>query len=220
MTKSDEINQSPKPGPQNTLAKPVLKVWLDVVCPFCLLAKVPMLEAIEGLDVEVEYMPFELRPYPTPTLLPEDPYLPAIWGRSVYPLAERLDVPIKLPTISPQPYTRLAFEGFQFAKGYGKGTEYIDAVMAAFFQDDRDVGRVEVLEDIAGAIGLPQAAFRSAIENGIYADAHTAALEVAAMHRVRLVPSFAIADRRFDGTPSSGELRKAIEAAMDLLRPW
>lgn len=209
------MDQSPNSGPLKEPTRPVLRVWLDVVCPFCLLAKVPMMEAIEGLDVEVEYMPFELRPYPTPTLLPEDPYLPAIWARSVYPLADRLGVPIKLPTTSPQPYTRRAFEGFQFAKEYGKGLRYIDAVMAAFFQEDRDIGRLDVLDDVAAAIGIPSRAHRSAIGDGTYAGAHTAALEMAARHGVGVVPSFAVGDRRFDGTPSSGELRKAIEAAKD-----
>ncbi len=66
-------------------------------------------------------MPFELREYPTPTLRTEDEYLPRIWKRSVYPTAERLGVPIKLPSISPQPYSRLAFVGFQFAQELDSG---------------------------------------------------------------------------------------------------
>lgn len=212
MTKTTHTVSSAADRLQDASAKPVLRVWLDVVCPFCLLAKAPMMEAIKGLEIEVEYMPYELRPYPAPTLLPEDPYLPAIWRRAVYPLAERLGVPIKLPTISPQPYTRLAFEGYQFAKEQNKGTEYIDAVMAAFFKHDRDIGQIAVLEDIAAGVGLSAAAFRAALENGTYTDKHTSALEAAAKHEVRVVPSFAVGNRRFDGTPDWRELRAAIEA--------
>ncbi len=69
-----------------------------------------------------------------PTLAPEGQYLQTAWKRSVYPLAERLGVEIKLPTVSPQPYTNLAFQGLEFAKDRGKGDAFNDAVFRAFFQ--------------------------------------------------------------------------------------
>ena len=47
---------------------------------------------MRGQDVAVEWMPFELRPYPEPTLRPEGEYLRSAWERSVYPLAARLGV--------------------------------------------------------------------------------------------------------------------------------
>ena len=74
--------------------------------------------------MEVEWMPFELRPYPNETLRPEGDYLQRAWQQSVYPIARRLGVPIKLPEVSPQPHTNLAFEGYQFAKEHGKGNDY------------------------------------------------------------------------------------------------
>ena len=46
-------------------------VYSDYVCPYCFLAEFPLKEAVEGKDVTVEWMPFELRPEPTPTLTPE-----------------------------------------------------------------------------------------------------------------------------------------------------
>src|SRR5436190_12364789 len=90
-----------------------IKVYSDYVCPFCYLAEVPLREAIRGKDVEVEWMPFELRPEPQPTLRPEGDYLQRAWLQSVYPIARRMGVPIKLPALSPQPHTHLAFEGYQ-----------------------------------------------------------------------------------------------------------
>ena len=55
----------------------------------------------------------------------------------MYPAAKRLGRVIKLPTISPQPYTAKAFEGYHFAAEHEKGPEWIDAVFKAFFQQDR-----------------------------------------------------------------------------------
>ncbi len=143
-----------------------LQIFSDYVCPFCLLAKAP-LDAIlpEFPDLEIEWMPFELRPFPTPTLRPEDPYLPQIWAQSVYPMAARLGVEIKLPSISPQPYTHLAFEGFQHAKPFGKtvGNAYNERILRAFFVENRDIGDVEVLSELAQEVGAGEG-FREALE--------------------------------------------------------
>ncbi|HEV3255395.1 MAG TPA: hypothetical protein VG013_00815, partial [Gemmataceae bacterium] len=49
---------------------------------------------------------------PHPTLRPEGDYLQRAWQQSVYPLARQMGVPIKLPPVSPQPHTHLAFEGW------------------------------------------------------------------------------------------------------------
>ena len=69
-------------------------------------------------------MPFELRPYPNETLRPEGEYLQRAWTKSVYPIARQMGVAIKLPTVSPQPHSHLAFEGFQYANEHGRGNEY------------------------------------------------------------------------------------------------
>ncbi len=39
----------------------------------------------------MEWLPFELRPYPTPILRPEGAYLQRAWRQSVYPLARLQD---------------------------------------------------------------------------------------------------------------------------------
>ena len=90
-----------------------VQVFFDYVCPYCFLAEGPLNEALAELDgeVAVEWMPFELRHYPTPTLEPEGDYLQSGWRQSVYAITERMGVHIVLPRVSPQPYTRLAFEG-------------------------------------------------------------------------------------------------------------
>jgi predicted DsbA family dithiol-disulfide isomerase len=86
-----------------------------------MLAEKPLKEAIkDNKEVEVEWMPYELRPFPNETLKPEGNYLQNIWKKYVYPMAESMDIPIVLPNASPQPYTHLAFEGYQYAKEKGK----------------------------------------------------------------------------------------------------
>lgn len=188
-----------------------IQVWTDFVCPFCLLGESIIEKAIEGLNVEVEWMPFELRPYPTPTLKPEDEYLPRVWKASVYPMAERLGVPIQLPTVSPQPYTRKAFLGLQYAKQQGKGNEYTTAVMKAFFQQNLNIGEDQVLKNILANLGLNPAGLDEFVSSPQANAQHDADLQYAKQLGIQAVPSLAVGEQFFSGVPSVQALRDAIQ---------
>jgi predicted DsbA family dithiol-disulfide isomerase len=189
-----------------------IRVYSDYVCPFCFLAEFPLHEAIRGKDVEVTWMPFELRPYPTPTLRPEGSYLQSAWRDSVYPIAARMEVEIRLPTVSPQPYTRLAFEGLEFAKQHGRADGYNSAVMRAFFQQSLDIGNLQILADIAADIGLDPAEFREALETGKHSERHQELLRRAYQQAgVTGVPLFVIGNRTLAGLQSQQALAAAID---------
>lgn len=161
----------------------------------------------------VEWAPFELRPEPHPALRPEGDYLQRAWQQSVYPLARRMGVEIRLPPVSPQPHTHLAWEGFQFARGPGKGTAYNHGVLEAFFVHGEDIGRADVLARLAGEVGLDPAAFREALDRRRYRDAHRAALRRAADLGITGVPAFEIGGRLLVGVQSRDALEAAIAAA-------
>lgn len=190
----------------------VVKVWSDFVCPFCMIAEQPLRLAIAALDtpVRLEWKPFELRPAPTPALRPEDDYLQTIWAQAVYPLAARHGVTIRLPGISPQPHTALAWEGFQFADQQGRGGHYNDAVLAAFFQQDRDIGAVEVLADIAQGLGLDRKDFTEALHQRRFRESHQQALVQADVEGVTSVPTFHIGARRMPGVQTQERLLAAL----------
>ncbi len=167
---------------------------------------------MQGKDVHIEWMPFELRPAPTPTLKPEGEYLQTAWQRSVYPMAKQLGIEIKLPAVSPQPYTNLAFQGLEFAKEHGKGNEFNDAVFRAFFQQSRDIGNLDVLADIADEVGLNQEEFRHALEQGTYRDRVKKLLQ-AANERIGInaVPTIVIGQRWLQGLYPAEALRQVID---------
>ena len=188
-----------------------IKVYSDYVCPYCFLLEKPLSEAAEGKDVKIEWMPFELRPEPTDTLRPEDDYLQTTWKQSVYPLAEQLGVEIRLPDVSPQPYTHFAFEGFQYAKEQGKGNDYTDRLFRAFFQESLDIGDVDILTTLAGEIGLDKAAYREALEKRTYKAAHQEALKATAA--ITSVPTVQIGDQTLVGLQTKEKFVEAIEKA-------
>ena len=189
-----------------------IKVYSDYVCPFCYFGE----QILEELQEEeggfsVEWMPFELRPFPTPTLKPEDEYLPRIWKSSVYPMAESLGLDVKLPTVSPQPYTQLAFEGYQFAREQGKGEEYSNRMFEAFFKENKDIGNIDVLTELAREVGLDSLGYRQALESRKYREQHLQALQQAQEYGIRAVPTFQIGNRLYQGVIPKEQLKEIIK---------
>lgn len=193
-----------------------LEIFSDYVCPYCFLAEQPLLDALSaaGEDLDVRWMPFELRPHPTPTLEPTGDYLQTGWARSVFPMAKAMGVPIVLPKVSPQPYTRLAFEGHLFAAAAGKSAEYTHRMFTAFFQDEADIGDIKVLTGLAAELGLDADAFARALEQGEYTAEHARLLRYGTQDRqIRAVPTFMIGGLKLEGIVPAENLAAAIQHA-------
>lgn len=189
----------------------MITVYADYVCPYCLLVGDLLQKAIGHRSIRVDWRGFELRPYPVPTLRPEDPYLPKVWKESVYPLARRLGVRIKLPSWSPQPRTAKAFELLFFAKQHDVGHAYSMGVMRAFFQEDQDIANVNVIVDVAARVGLDPAEARRVLDESLFTDPHRRAMEHARHELpIKSVPTLVIGHQIFRGTPSPGALADAI----------
>ncbi len=160
-------------------------------------------------------MPFELRPYPNETLRPEGDYLQRAWQQSVYPIARRMGVPITLPTVSPQPHTHLAFEGYQYAKEHGRGNEYNHRVLEAFFVESQDISDVGVLTTLAGEVGLDEKEFKAALTTRKYREAHQRALRHAYEEAgVTGVPMFVIGNQTLTGLQDRETLERVIGEEM------
>jgi predicted DsbA family dithiol-disulfide isomerase len=193
-----------------------IEVFSDFVCPFCYLAEQSLADAVEGGDVQIAWQPVELRPEPTPTLRPEGDYLQSTWQQVVYPMAERMGVPIVLPAVSPQPYSRLAFEGFAYAAECGLGHRYIERIFRAFFVEQRDIGRPQVLADVAAGLGLDADDFHAALDSGRYAQAHQQALRRARNLEITTVPTLLVDGRRLEGVPSAQDLHRLLNGLVAL----
>ena len=191
-----------------------IQVFSDYVCPYCFLAEGPLEDAVTaaGTDLDVKWRPFELRPSPTPTLEPEGDYLQRSWARSIFPMAKSMGVPIVLPKVSPQPYTRLAFEGHLFAEAAGKSAEYTHRMFTAFFQDELDIGDAEVLTELAVELGLDGEAFKEALDSGSLAEEHARLLRHSYQDmQISAVPTFLVDDLRLEGVVPAETLIAAIE---------
>ncbi|MGE7920361.1 DsbA family oxidoreductase [Viridibacillus sp. NPDC093762] len=190
-----------------------IKAYSDFICPFCFLGKGPLDEIVKEKDVEVEWMPFELRPSPHSKIDPwKEPDKLSSWDSFILPTAKKLGVDMRLPRVSPHPYTNLAFEGCHFAKEHGKGNEFHHRVFTAFFQEEQNIENVEVLTNLAGEVGLSMDDFKDALVSRKYREVHQKALNHAYEEaQIMAVPTFIIGDEVIQGLASKERLAQVID---------
>jgi predicted DsbA family dithiol-disulfide isomerase len=167
----------------------ILEIFSDYVCPFCWLAE-PAIRELERNepDVRVVRRAFELRPAPVPTLDPQGEYLTRVWREVVYPMAERREMPLRLPPV--QPRSRLAHEAARFAAGQGCQEAFHTEVFRAFFQRGEDIGQVDILVALGNGVGLDGAALRQALETREFTAEVTADEGLADRFGAHAVPAY------------------------------
>lgn len=187
-------------------------VFVDYVCPFCFLVEPAIEELKRERDVTVKIRPFELRPAPVPTLRPEDDYLPRIWEDAVYPMADRVGVPVTLPSVSPQPRTEKAFMVLQLAHERGLAEAYTEAMFSAFFQQDRNIGLDEVIIDVANSVGLDRAEVEEALKSEERRQKQRAD-QAHAVNSIGIdsVPGIVVGGQVLRGVPSAARLKKVVD---------
>ncbi|HEX6323836.1 MAG TPA: DsbA family oxidoreductase [Vicinamibacterales bacterium] len=190
-----------------------LEVFSDYVCPFCRLAEPALDELLrDAPDVDVIWRAFELRPNTVPPLDPNAEYLHRVWDASVYPLAEKLGVTMKLPPV--QPRTRRAHEAAHWARAIGRFDEYHRALLAAFFERGENIGDVDVLVALADALGMPGGDLRRALAAYEFEQRVIDDEELAKQTDVGSVPAF-IANGRYGviGVQPVEVLRQLVDRA-------
>lgn len=152
----------------------------DYVCPYCLVAKEALKQALleTGLEPEITWQPLELTPEPKERVdTYHDEKKRAGYQILVEP-CKLLGLDMKLPPkVVPRPYTRLAFEGWYYAQEKGRGEEFNDLVYRAYFIEEQDIGQMEVLTELARRVGLNGEEFTEVLQNGIYSQVEKEAVD-------------------------------------------
>ncbi len=171
----------------------------DYVCPYCILAKEALRRALDKLylDAKITYQPLLLKPKAPIKFNPDDPAIKKRF-ELLSSASRALDIDMKIPVnVNPRPVTRLAFEGWHYALEQGKGDEYADLMYRAYFVEEKNIGEIEVLKELAERIGLNGEEYVKVIESGKYTETVLAKDNASRNElKVKGVPTIYI-----DGTP-------------------
>jgi predicted DsbA family dithiol-disulfide isomerase len=126
--------------------------YYDVVCPYSYLETHAVGKAEDAGTIEVEWLPFELRPAPRPLLEPRGDHLRVDWTRRVYARALAAGVEIHLPRY--QPRSTLPLAACLWATELGQLRRFKAALYEAFFCEGEDVSSEAQIARAARKAGL------------------------------------------------------------------
>ena len=131
-------------------ATPIL--FFDYVDPLCYLLELELESVLAAPGApDLVRVPSEVCPPPRPLLDPDGPWWTARWG-AAQTVAADLGVTLVEPRILP--WTRKAHELVAHAQANGMGPQAHRAVFQALFDRGDDIGRVDVLVEVARSLGL------------------------------------------------------------------
>jgi len=88
--------------------------------------------------------------------------------------------------------SRLALEAGEYARDHGSFDEFHEQVFHAYFTEVKDIGRLDVILDIARSAGLDAEELKTALQEGRYSAKLQAAQQQSERYRVTGVPAFII----------------------------
>jgi predicted DsbA family dithiol-disulfide isomerase len=141
-----------------------IRFYFDVVCPYSYMESRVVEAAEDSGRLEVEWLPFELRPAPKPLLEVRGDHLRTDWTQTVYRRALAAGVEIHLPRF--QPRSTLPMAACLWASDEGRLRELKHALYEAFFCEGLDIATDAEMARAAGIAGLdPVAAVTAAYDH-------------------------------------------------------
>jgi predicted DsbA family dithiol-disulfide isomerase len=203
-----------------------LVVFEDYACPFCYLAEAALSRLRREHAVTVESAAFELRPPGTPLPSMDEPWLREQWERLVAPAAASLGLEPRFPPLPVR--TRKAHEAAAYARSEGAFAPLHEAVYRAYWEEGRDIGRIDVLVGIGESVGLEPWALKVALDIDQWTEQVSRDRALSAQLGVTGVPAYVLyaadAACAADAVPAAslpvaGELRMGMQL-YDELRAW
>ena len=142
-----------------------IRFYYDVVCPYSYLESHEVEAAEDVGAVDVEWLPFELRPAPAPLLEVRGDHLRTDWTRHVYRRALERGIEIHLPRY--QPRSTLPLTACLWAGEQGRLRAFKHALYEAFFCEGEDIATDAEIARAAGRAQLdPSEALAAAYSAG------------------------------------------------------
>lgn len=194
-----------------------ISLFSDYICPFCFVAAVRLERLSQEVPLEVEWKGLEIHPETPDDGKPMSEELGQKltnpWGPVQHFITDE-GLEFRLPSVLAN--SRRALEATEYAREQGRFPQFHRAVFEGYWQQDRDIGQVAVLAEIAREVGLDPAGLQDYLKQGRGRPRLKANVEAAATWEVAGVPSFVFGDRfRLEGVQAYEVLKRAAQKAAE-----
>ena len=186
---------------------PLPRLFFDYVDPLSYVLELRLREAEDATGVEAARHPLELAPPGGGLLDPDGAEAASRWeGARV--AAARDGVDFRRPAFYPA--SRKAHELVLHARENGRGLEVHDAIFRAFHVEGRDVGRVDVLVELAVEAGLDRTTTKAVLDVDRHLESVRTLRRIAERLGVPGVPTLLTERRALEGIPEAETLRESL----------
>jgi predicted DsbA family dithiol-disulfide isomerase len=211
------------------MTKPLtIDVWSDVMCPFCYMGDALLAKALDTFphkeQVEVRYRSYQLMPgLPTDSdmnateILVKAKGIPRAQAIAMNKQVEARAAEVGLEYHLDQALvvnTRSAQRLSQFALAEGKQHAFMQRLFRAYFTEGKNVGKYDVLADLAAEVGLDRARALEVLESGGFDSEVADDQRHASALGIQRVPFFVL-DGKYavSGAQPVEAFRKALDTA-------
>jgi predicted DsbA family dithiol-disulfide isomerase len=199
--------------------KPKVIAYSDNVCPFCTIGARRIEKLQQEMAFEIEWRPFELHPEVPVEGMPMDDYFRGQGGELVNNvLAYGKDVGIKINTRSLY-NSRNSLKVNEYARREGKFEDFHKAVFKAYMEDDKNIGDLETLLDVAESAGLDRLQTREFIGSPEAEELVSQSRKEALRLGINSVPSFIINNNLIRGAYPYDLMKELFTKAMAYIDP-
>ena len=194
--------------------KPKVIAYSDNVCPFCTIGARRIEKLQQELDFEIEWRPFELHPEVTNDGMSYESYFEGHGTELVNNVTDYgKDVGLNINTRSLY-NSRNSLKVNEYARREGKFDDFHKAIFKAYLEDDRNIGNLEILLDIAEEVGLDREKTKAFIECPEAEEIVTNSKNEALRLGINSVPSFIIGKNLIRGAYPYDSMKELFTKAM------
>ncbi len=185
----------------------LIEVFSDVVCPWCYVGERRLAQALaqrEGVEVEVRWRPFQLRPELPPQGIGWEAMVNEKFGGRVkaQPMFDHVaqlgaveGITLDFDRIASSPNTLDGHRLILLAREQGKEWEMANRLFAAYFGEGYNLNDPEQLVTLAAEAGLDEAEVRAFLAGDRFADEVQESQRAAYASGIHSVPSYVINQR-------------------------
>lgn len=187
-----------------------VEIWSDIVCPFCYIGKRKLENAMNTLPfkdkIKIHWKSYQLNPslqvekgVDAYDILAKKKGQTREWAIEMYSNIQEAgkEVGIDFNFVNAIPVNTFEAHRFaQLAKSVGKGNEAEELLFKAYFTDGKDLGDIEILQNIGKQLGIEEESLATLFSTDIFSGEVQRDLYEAEQIRIQGVPFF-VFDRKY-----------------------